>query len=123
MKNATLTYVVFVAMALLSILLMISSALLWLVFPRGFYPARRLWIDLHKWGGLALTVLVVTHVARHGRWVVRMSRRYLRLWPASPKRAGTVSASAECRWETVVPDSAAQEPSRTRTAEGPVAPA
>ena len=122
MKKTTVTYVIFVAMAFLSLLLTISSTLLWLVFPRGFYPARRLWVDLHKWGGLALTILVVTHVARHWRWVMRMSGRYLRLSTAGLKRVGTVSASVKSRRETKMPDSAVHEPPRTRIADRSAAP-
>lgn len=77
MRKGTRNYWMFVVQALLSLLLGISSFLLWVVFPRGYYPARALWVNIHKWGGLALGVTVLVHVALHRAWLVRMTRRYL----------------------------------------------
>lgn len=65
------------AQALAAILLAVSAVLLWLVFPRGFFAARALWIDIHKWVGLALGALVFLHVALHWSWLVQMTRRHL----------------------------------------------
>jgi cytochrome b subunit of formate dehydrogenase len=70
-------YGVDVLMVVLSGVLLVSSTLLWLVFPRGFYPAREAWLVVHKYAGLALTVLVVVHLALHWRWLVTMTRRML----------------------------------------------
>ena len=78
-KKSTLLYLLVVIMGLLSLLLTVSSVMLWLVFPRGFYAARQIWVDLHKWGGLALGVGVLLHVLLHWKWVVRKTRRYLGL--------------------------------------------
>jgi hypothetical protein len=46
-------------------------------FSPGFYGARALWIAIHKWGGLALSVVVLMHVALHWTWLMRMTRRHL----------------------------------------------
>ena len=77
MKKSTLLYLLVVVLGLLSLLLTVSSIMLWLVFPRGFYAARQIWVDLHKWGGLALGVGVLLHVLLHWKWLVRKTRRYL----------------------------------------------
>ena len=77
--TSTLLYVLVVVLGLLSLLLTVSSVMLWLVFPRGFYAARQIWVDLHKWGGLALGIGVLLHVLLHWKWLVRKTRRYLGL--------------------------------------------
>ena len=77
MKKAKLYYLVFLVMAALALSLAVSSALLWVVFPRGFYPARRLWVDIHRWGGLVLSLTVLVHAALHWRWILRMTHRCL----------------------------------------------
>jgi len=73
-----LLYGMFLVLALLAALLAISSVLLWVVFPRGFFPERAVWVEIHKWGGLALSATVVVHVAVHFRWLARTTRSYLR---------------------------------------------
>ena len=78
MRPTTRNYWLDILMGLLGLLLVISSFLLWVVFPRGYYPARQLWVDIHKWSGLALTIAALIHVALHWKWLWRMTRRYLR---------------------------------------------
>jgi hypothetical protein len=75
MHKTTRNYLLDSAMGILGILLAISSFLLWVVFPRGYSAARALWVDIHKWGGLALSVLAVVHLALHWKWLMRMTRR------------------------------------------------
>lgn len=70
MAKSTQTFLLVLAQVLLALLL-------WVVFPRGYYPARRLWVDIHKWSGLALGILVLLHLALHWNWLVRMAHRYL----------------------------------------------
>lgn len=77
MRKSTLLYLLVVVLGLLSLLLTVSSVMLWLVFPRGFYAARQLWVDLHTWGGLALGVGVLLHVLLHWNWLLRKTQRYL----------------------------------------------
>jgi hypothetical protein len=77
MKKAAWYYWLDIVMGILALLLAISSLLLWIVFPKGFYAARVLWVDIHKWGGLALGVAALVHVALHWKWLIRMTRRYL----------------------------------------------
>jgi hypothetical protein len=77
MSKSLRNYLMFVVLAVLSVGLGASSVLLWLILPRGFHPARRLWVDIHKWGGLALSLAVIVHVALHWGWLKRMTRRYL----------------------------------------------
>lgn len=55
--------------------LALSSFLLWVVFPRGYYAARTLWVTVHKWGGLALSVAAVVHLILHWKWLARQTRR------------------------------------------------
>jgi cytochrome b subunit of formate dehydrogenase len=76
-RRTVRNYVVNVLMLVLSVLLTVSSALLWLVFPRGFYPEREAWLVVHKYAGLALTLLVLLHMVLHGRWLVSVTRRML----------------------------------------------
>ena len=66
-----------VAQALVAATLGVSSLLLWVVFPRGYFPARQMWVSIHKWSGLALGILVLAHFALHYRWMLRMTRRQL----------------------------------------------
>ena len=73
-----INYGLTVALVLLAILLIISSVLLWLVFPRGFFPDRVLWLEIHKWGGLTLLAAVLFHIILHWKWLVHMTRRYIR---------------------------------------------
>jgi hypothetical protein len=89
MKKSTLLYLLVVVLGLLSLLLTVSSAMLWLVFPRGFYAVRVLWADIHKWGGLALGVGVLIHVLLHWKWLLRKTRRYLGLGSRPGARAAT----------------------------------
>jgi len=62
-------------MGLLAVLLAVSSFLLWVVFPRGYYGARTVWVLIHKWGGFAVGVAALAHLILHWRWLVRMTRR------------------------------------------------
>jgi hypothetical protein len=64
-------------MGLLALNLAISAVLLWVVFPQGYFAARLLWLGIHKWTGLALSVAVVVHVPLHWNWLVYRTRRLL----------------------------------------------
>ena len=75
-RGAILFFIVLVMIAL-GIVLAVSSFLLWVVFPHGFYPGRQLWLEIHKWVGLALTIVVLVHALLHWRWLVAMTKRYL----------------------------------------------
>jgi hypothetical protein len=74
MKKTTVYFSIDVAQGIVALLLFVSSLLLWVVFPKGFYPSYLLWIDIHKWSGVALTVLVILHVVLHWRWIVQKAR-------------------------------------------------
>ena len=78
MRKSTINYLIFMAQAIAAILLGISALLLWQFFPRGFLESRQLWVDIHKWTGVALAVLVIIHIVLHWKWLVRMTRHYLR---------------------------------------------
>jgi hypothetical protein len=77
-------YWIDVSMGLLALVLAVSSALLWVVLPQGFFATRLLWIQIHKWVGLGLSILALIHMALHWRWLVRMTRH---LWRPSRSRA------------------------------------
>jgi len=66
-----------VTLAILALLMAVSALLLWVVFPRGFLPGRLLWVGIHKWAGLALSIGVLLHVVLHWNWFVQMTRRYV----------------------------------------------
>ena len=40
---------------------------------------RHTWSDLHTWTGLLMVVAALTHLAIHGRWVLMMARRGIKL--------------------------------------------
>jgi hypothetical protein len=81
MRKGTRNYLLDVVMGILAFIVAVSSPLLWVVFPRGFYPARTAWMFIHKWVGLALGIAVLVHVAFHWRWLMRMTRRqFVRLF-------------------------------------------
>ena len=83
MRRATLHYILDLAMALLALILGGSALLLWVIFPRGYYPARTLWVAIHKWGGLALGIAVAVHYY----WLSFLSRCSLpRRIPLSGRR-------------------------------------
>ena len=84
MRKATLNYAVNVLMLALSLVITLSWVLLWFVFPRGFYPSREIWLVIHKYFGLTLTLLVLLHLALHWRWLMRMTRQVLRRGGVSP---------------------------------------
>jgi hypothetical protein len=77
MREPTRNYIIDVGMLIVALLLAISALLLWVVFPRGYFPARVLWVEIHKWSGLALTVLVMLHLVLHWPWLWTMTRQYL----------------------------------------------
>lgn len=77
MRKATRHYIIDIIQLALAALLGISSFLLWVIFPRGYFAARDFWVTVHKWSGLALSIMVVIHLAVHWKWLWRMTRRYL----------------------------------------------
>ena len=95
MRNAARNYIVNIGMLVIALLLTVSAFLLWVIFPRGYFVARTVWVAIHKWSGLALTVLVVLHVILHRHWLWTMTQRYLRRGAApassSPRSAGQPS--------------------------------
>ena len=75
MRKTTRNYWLDIAMGILGLLLALSSFMLWVVFPRGYYAARTLWVIVHKWGGLVLSVAAVVHLILPWKWLVRQTRR------------------------------------------------
>jgi hypothetical protein len=55
----------------------------------GVHGVRVLWVDIHKWGGLALGIGVLGHVALHWKWLLRMTRRYLGFGPLRDREPQT----------------------------------
>ncbi|MGD2144532.1 MAG: hypothetical protein PVF54_08660 [Anaerolineae bacterium] len=78
MGKSTRNYWVDVVMGLLALMVGVSALLLWVVLPQGYFASRLLWLGMHKWSGLALSVTVLLHVLLHGRWLLRMTRRVAR---------------------------------------------
>ena len=77
MKNeATIRYWLVVSLFVLAVLLAIAAFLLWVVFPRGYFTGRAIWVEIHRWTGLILAIAVIAHIALHRKWLVQMTRRY-----------------------------------------------
>ena len=74
--EATTRYWLSVSLAIVAMLLAVSAFLLWVVFPRGYFPNRVIWLEIHKWAGLAITIGVLLHIALHRKWLLQMTRRY-----------------------------------------------
>jgi hypothetical protein len=74
MSKAAWHYWLDVVLGLLALLLAVSSFLLWVVFPRGYYGVRVFWVDVHKWGGLALGLGVLIHVLLHWKMMTESRR-------------------------------------------------
>ena len=75
--NAETRYWLSVSLAIIAVLLAVSAFLLWVVFPRGYFPSRVIWVEIHKWAGLAITVGVLFHIAINWKWLLQMTRRYI----------------------------------------------
>jgi hypothetical protein len=69
-----------VLMALLALVLGVSAFLLWVVLPQGYFPSRLLWLGIHKWVGLALSVAAFVHFLLHWEWFWRMTRQRIDRW-------------------------------------------
>jgi hypothetical protein len=58
----------------------LSGYVLWLVLPYSqgrdavFVIPRPMWSTLHMWGSIAVTALLVVHIAMHWGWIVRQVR-------------------------------------------------
>jgi cytochrome b subunit of formate dehydrogenase len=74
-------------MALLGIVLLVSSVMLWVVLPQGYFRSRLVWLEIHKWSGLALTFAAVLHLLLHRRWLWRMTARHFGLRKEHPPTA------------------------------------
>ena len=87
MRKAMRNYWLDVVMGLLALGVGVSALLLWVVLPQGYFATRLLWIEIHKWTGLALSIAVLLHVVLHWGWLTRMTKRVLeRFSPADPVR-------------------------------------
>jgi hypothetical protein len=75
--KASRNYWVDIALALLSLVLLVSSVMLWVIVPQGYLRSRLLWLEVHKWSGLAVTLAVIVHLTLHWRWLVSMTKRRL----------------------------------------------
>jgi hypothetical protein len=88
MPKATRNYWLDLLMGLLALVLGLSAFLLWVVFPRGYFPARTVWVTIHKWVGLGLGIAVALHIALHWRWLVHRTRDLLKRLPGPARRTG-----------------------------------
>ena len=80
-------FILFFILIVLVVLLAVSAYLLWFEFPRGYHADRATWVDIHKWTGVALAVLVIIHIVLHWKWLVQMTRYYLRNIKATATQA------------------------------------
>jgi len=75
--EATTRYWLSVTLAIIGVVLAVSAFLLWVIFPRGYFPSRVVWVEIHKWAGLAITVGVLFHIALQWKWLLQMTRPYI----------------------------------------------
>ena len=75
--KATTRYWLSVSLAIVALLLAVSAFLLWVIFPHGYFPSRVIWVGIHKWAGLAITVGVLFHIGLHWKWLIRMTLHYI----------------------------------------------
>ena len=68
-------YLLGLVMGILALILTTSAFLLWVVLPQGYFATRLVWLDIHKWTGLALVISVLLHLVIHTRWLVRMTQQ------------------------------------------------
>jgi membrane protein implicated in regulation of membrane protease activity len=74
-EKAMRNYWLDVLMGLLAFTVGLSAFLLWVVFPQGYFAARLIWLEIHKWTGLGLSIAVLLHVVLHWRWLTQMTKR------------------------------------------------
>ncbi len=87
MKKSTFNFLMAGVLFVLGLIEAGSGFLLWLVIPSGgrgrgvesdFWGiARTGWISIHDWVAIALTALVLVHLALHWKWLLRMPRLIL----------------------------------------------
>jgi hypothetical protein len=70
-------YLLDLVMGILALVLITSAFLLWVVLPQGYFATRLVWLDIHKWIGLALVISALLHLVIHARWPVRMTQQVL----------------------------------------------
>jgi hypothetical protein len=86
MGKSMRNYWVDLVMGLLALTLGLSAFLLWVVLPQGYFASRLLWLGIHKWAGLALSLTALLHVLLHGRWLLRMTKRVVERFSAQDVR-------------------------------------
>ena len=59
--------------------------------------ARQTWDDLHTWGGIAMIVAAIVHLAIHWTWVVSMTRR---IWNELTGQCGCMNPRG--RWNLIL---------------------
>jgi hypothetical protein len=97
MGKAIRNYWLDVVMGLLALMVGLSAVLLWVVFPQGYFAARLIWLEIHKWSGLFLSIAAALHVLLHGRWLMRMTRRILE-GVRGPDAAGPPGRPQDPEW-------------------------
>jgi hypothetical protein len=65
----------------------VSGFILWFALPHAggrwasltFWSiTRTTWVDIHDWVAVALTVIVIIHLAMHWKWVVTVTKQVMR---------------------------------------------
>jgi hypothetical protein len=74
--KASRNYWIDLSMAALALILVVSSVLLWVVLPQGYFRSRLVWLEIHKWSGLAVTLAVLLHLVVHRSWLWTMTQRH-----------------------------------------------
>ena len=90
MRKATLNYVIFIGLLLLSLGQGVSGCALAQLASQGGYQGgrgtvtetaflweRHDWITIHDWVAIALLVIVIVHIILHWRWIIAMTKRGL----------------------------------------------
>jgi hypothetical protein len=93
-----------------SALLAMLSGIYYLYLPSGGYQggrnplyniqilfSRNTWDDLHTWGGVAMILAAIIHLAIHWQWVVSMTRR---IWKELTGRSSAMGPRG--RWNLIL---------------------
>lgn len=100
MKRRTLNYIVDMGMALSFATVFVSGIfkyreLLQVLAQRGVFLPTTILTEVHRWSGLAMSLLVLGHVALHWKWMVQTTAQFLRrAVPSSLRRGGTADGQA-----------------------------
>lgn len=84
MKKSTYLFILAILLTMIGIVEAVSGFVIWFAFPSGggrgnldlsyLGLSHHSWLDIHDFGAIALTILVVIHLLLHWKWVLNMTK-------------------------------------------------